>query len=286
MASAAGAVAAWANPSLSQSSQRELVVANGADITNFSPIRFGGPNGAVINELYDPILFMNNDGSPRPAIAESWETAEDGLSVTLLLREAYFHSGRKVTAEDIKYTIAKYQDPALGGNLTQLGVTTVDVIDEKTCKINFSQKLPGIFGVLSATYVLDPDRFDQVAKQDAGSGPFTAAAWQPGVSITMDRFPKHWANDKISLDRITVQIIPDDAAAAASLQTGAVDLMLGAGSLALELLKDVPGIHIQWFSSAPRTHYLALNCSHPPLDNKLVREALSWAIDRQKVLQI
>jgi peptide/nickel transport system substrate-binding protein len=286
MASAAGAVAAWAKPSLSQSSQRELVVANGADITNFSPIRFGGPNGAVINELYDPILFMNNDGSPRPAIAESWETADDGLSVTLHLREAYFHSGRKVTAEDIKYTIAKYQDPALGGNLTQLGVTTVDVIDEKTCKINFSQKLPGIFGVLSATYVLDPDRFDQVAKQDAGSGPFTATAWQPGVSITMDRFPKHWANDKVSLDRITVQIIPDDAAAAASLQTGAVDLMLGAGSLALELLKDVPGIHIQWFSSAPRTHYLALNCSHPPLDNKLVREAISWAIDRQKVLQI
>jgi peptide/nickel transport system substrate-binding protein len=287
IASAAGGVAAaWSWPAFSQTAQKELTVANGADITDFSPIRFGGANGAVINELYDPIVYMNADGSPRAAIAESWETAPDGLSVTLHLRDAAFHSGGKVTADAIKYTIGKYLDPALGGNLAQLGVVGVDVVDEKTAKINFKQKLPGIFGVLSATYVLDPDRFDQIAQKDAGSGPFEATAWQPGVAITMDRFAKHWANDKVSLDRIVIKVISDDSAAAASLQTGAVDLMLGAGSLALELLKDTPGIHIQWVTSAPRTHYLAINCSRSPLNNKLVREAISWAIDREKILQI
>jgi peptide/nickel transport system substrate-binding protein len=284
--SAAGVTAVWSLSALAQSAQKELIVANGADVTNFSPIRFGGPNGAIINELYDPIVYMNDDGSPRAAAAESWEIAPDGLSITLHLRDSTFHSGKAVTADAIKYTIGKYLAPDLGGNLQQLGITGVDVIDAKTAKINFKNKLPGIFGVLSATYVLDPDRFDNVAQQDAGSGPFQMSNWQPGVAITMDRFDKHWANDKVSLDRITVKVIADDAAAAASLQTGAVDLVLTAGSLALQLLQGVPGIHVQWITSAPRTHYLALNCTHPPLDNKLVREAISWAIDRQKILQV
>ncbi|MBS7696793.1 MULTISPECIES: ABC transporter substrate-binding protein [unclassified Chelatococcus] len=266
----------------------ELVLAQGADPLGFNPTRFSAPNTSYLHQLYDTLVEIGPDGQPRPSLAESWERSADGLSVTFKLRPAKFHSGRPLTAQDVVYSVRYHLDPANAANLLARlsAVKDVEALDDRTVKLTLSSLAPGLYDLLSALFILDEKAVVNMAQQDAGSGPFIMKSWTPGVSYTMERFADHWSNDRTKPDRITVRIVPDDAAGAALLQTRAVDVLYTAGPLALAQLKDAAGTKIERIKRAPRSHYLALNTSRAPLDNKLVRQAISHAINRDMIASV
>lgn len=273
---------------LAKDKATELVLAQGADPLGFNPTRFSAPNTSYLHQLYDTLVRIGPDGQPQPGLATSWERSPDGLSVTFKLRDAKFHSGRPLKAADVAYSVRYHLEQANGANLLArlASIKGVEAVDERTVRLDLSSLTPGLYDLLGALFILDEKAVGDMAQHDAGSGPFVMSKWTPGVSYTMDRFADHWANDKTKLDRITVRIVPDDAAGAALLQTGGVDVLYTAGPLALAQLKDAAGIKIDRIKRAPRTQYLALNTSRAPLDNKLVRQAISHAINREMITSV
>jgi len=266
----------------------ELRIAQGADPLGFDPTRFATGNQVFLHQLYDTLVALDDKGVPQPVLAESFVRSPDGLSVRFRLREARFHTGRAVTAEDVAFTITRYQTERVGANLLprMRAITGVRVIDERSFDITLSAATPGLFDLLGAVFIQNRDVIEQMNRTDAGSGPFVLREWRPGVSFTMERFAQHWRNDRTVPDRITVRIISDEAAAAAALRTGAVDLVLLSGLLAEQQLRGVQGVRVERPGTAPKTHYLMINTARPPLDNALLRQAISRAIDRRKIAEI
>lgn len=285
---AIGLMLASTVPGMAQDQVSRLVLAQGADPLGFNPTRFSAPNTSYLHQLYDTLVKTGPDGKPVPGLAQEWERSEDGLTITFKLREAVFHSGRPVTAADVVYSVGYHLDEANGANLLSRlkAVTNAVAIDDQTLELTLASLTPGIYDLLGAMFILDEENVDAMAQQDAGSGPFTMIDWRPGVSYTMERFADHWSNEQTSLDQIVVRIVPDDASAAALLQTEEVDVLYTAGPLALAQLENASDIKVERIETAPRTHYLALNTSRPPLDNKLVRQAISHAINRELVGEI
>jgi len=266
----------------------ELIVSQGVDPIGFDPTRFATGNHVFLHQLYDTLVTLGPDGDPRAALAESWQRSPDGLTVTFRLREARFHTGRAITAEDVVFTIERYQTERVGANLLprMRSIRQVRAVDPRTVELTLGDLMPGLFDLLGAVFIQNRDAIDTMNRTAAGSGPYVLREWRPGVQFTMERFAQHWRNDQTLLNRIVVRTIPDESAAAAALQTGAVDLLLTTGALAETQLRDRPGIRIERPQASPRSFYLMINTARPPFEKLEIRQAISRAIDRRRIAEI
>lgn len=265
-----------------------LVVAQGSDPQTFDPTQFATGNQSFMYQLYDPLVLLDSDGNPVPRLATSWTRSDDELSVTFTLRAATFHSGRPVTAQDVVDTFAYYETPEVGANLLErlAPITSVEATDDSTVVMHLSSPTPGLFDLLSTFFILDSGAMDSLSTTDAGSGPFMIEKRTPGVGFTMKKFDNHYLAADIAISTIEVKVISDSIAASGALQTGEVDLLLETDPLVAEQFKSAAGFKVERPDAAPITAYLMLNVSVAPLDNKLVRQALAYAIDRQKIADI
>lgn len=264
-----------------------LVVGQPVDVINLDPTQLPNGNYVFIRQVYDSLIVMDDAGQPHPNLASSFEQSEDGLTVTFKLRDAKFHSGRAVTAEDVVASFARYVDPAVGANLGErLGGITVSAVDEKTVEFKLDSINPGFLTLVSAVFIMDKDKLGDFASSDAGSGPFAVTDWIPGQSLTMTKFADYWDPAKTTLDGIDVRILPDMSAAAGELETGGIDIILNSDQTTAGDFENRPEFHVAHLDRSPRTMYMLPNVTRPPLDNKLVRQALNYAIDRQKIAEI
>lgn len=274
---------------LSSAAAADLVVSQGAEPLSFDPTQFATGNHVFLHQLYDALVVLAPDGTPQPALAESWERSADGLTVRFTLKQgAKFHSGRAITSDDVAFTIKRYLTEEVGANLMERmeSFTGVNVIDAQTFEITLSSPTPGLFDLLSAVFIQDSEAIDGIAKTDAGSGPYELTAYEPGVSFVMTKVSGHWRATASGPDTITVKILPDEGSAAAALQAGQVDLMLQASAQTADNLDGVAGVTVVRSDAAPITYYLMANTERGALANQEFRLALQRSIDRQAIADI
>jgi len=278
-------VGAAASLQIGHAHAARLTVAQGAEPLSFDPTQFATGNHVLLHQLYDTLVRLGPDGKPVPALATTWTLTEDGLKARFTLRDARFHSGRPVTAEDVVFTIRRYLTPSVGANLLgrMRSFAGATALDDKTVEIQLSAPTPGLFDLLGAIFIQDSSVIDRLARQDAGSGPYRLTAFQPGVSFVMTRYAEHWNSAVTGPDSITVRIIPDQRSAAAALRAGQIDLMLSASAQQAKDLEGVAGISVWRSDAAPTSYYLMANTSRGPLGNRDFRKALQRAIDRQAI---
>ena len=117
----------------------KIVYAQTIDIFRFDPYDLAIGNFAMLNTVYDPIVHVDADSVPQPWLAKSWEFNADGTALTLHLQEGVkFHSGREMTAADVKWTIEQYQDPANAAIVQKSAmlITGMEVADPHTLVLN------------------------------------------------------------------------------------------------------------------------------------------------------
>jgi peptide/nickel transport system substrate-binding protein len=277
--------AAW---SVNAARAADLIIAQGTEPISFDPSQFATGNQVFLHQLYDSLVDIGADGKPTPALAESWQRSDDGLTVTFRLRAAKFHTGRVITADDVAFTIKRYLDPQVGANLGERmgSITDVKAVDPQTVQLTLSSLTPGLFDLLSAVFIQNKDEIGNIAREDVGSGPYKLSDFQPGVSFTMTRFADSWRNDQTKPDNIVIRIIPDEASAAEALRAGSVDVLLQTGALTAKNLKGTDGINIWRPDTAPVTYYLMANTTHGPLANQLFRQAIEHSIDRKTIADV
>ena len=169
-----------------------------------------------------PLLY-DDEYNPMPYLAESWEVADDGLSVTLHLVEgAVFHDGEAITSEDVAFSIQTTQAnhpfrPMFAP------VTSVDTPDEHTAVINLSHPHPAILMAMSPGLLpiipehifndgQDMPTHPRNTEDFVGSGPFRLTEYVAGTIIRMERFDDFFIEDTPCLDEIVMEITPDPAA--------------------------------------------------------------------------
>ena len=300
--------------------KRTLVVAWDSDVDSLDPAVFKSQGGyvTVANIMDAPIMWKVRpmDGKPGlfrsvpaewdPHLAESWTMEDNGATMVFKIRRGMkFPSGRLINAPAFKYSFDRgLLSPGymklIFPTLIQVSAPEQFVVrDDYTFAINMKTASPmGLDTVaLSNNAILDPDEVKAHAtKEDpwatewlkrntASIGPYTLVKNEPGVEIVMEATPNYW-RPKPYFERVVLKLVPNEADRVLLLKRKAVDLVAGRPGLSPKNVKALEGEAGLKVFSVPDTtcHYLCMNEKKPPFDNKLVRQAVNYAIPIQAIL--
>jgi peptide/nickel transport system substrate-binding protein len=250
------------------------------------------PSAAISEILYgnvfEGLVQFAADGSVVPKLASSWEVSDDGLSYTFHLeRGVRFHDQSPFDAAAVKFSLDRALAPgSVNPQKSRLAkIRAVDLIDPFTVRILLNQRSGGLLQSLAwgAFVMVSPPTAATNAVRPIGTGPFRFAEWRRGDSITLVRSAGYWGRPA-ALGEATFTFIADPTAAYAALMAGDVDAFSSypAPESFAQFAAD-PRFAVFAGTTEMET-ILALNHRVPPLDNLLVRRAISYALDRHAII--
>ena len=226
-----------------------------------------------------------------PDLAQSWRTVDPKTYEFTLRPGVKFHSGREVTAEDVKYSIERLFDPKVNAPLkSYLGpVDHVQVVDAHTARVVMKDAFAPLVSVLAdtrPTAIVDRDvveKHGDLKNADGGSGPFSLVEYTPDVRVVLQKNPAYHEQGKPYLDQIEFRIIPDESARLAAIRSGEVDMTILKDPKNAKLVSGDQNVHLFevpsfWREATP------FNVAHPQLKDPRVRLAISYATDRQEMI--
>jgi peptide/nickel transport system substrate-binding protein len=242
--------------------------------------------GTLYNALYD---FAGEDPTlARPQLAESDEETETTLTVTLR-QGVMFHNGREFVAQDVVDNIARAQDESIGHYLAAYFGPTIDgteVIDQYTVTITYTTPYALKREDLAALFILPKEAMADIATNPVGTGPFKFVSFAPGDRLELTRFDDYFEEGLPYLDGVTVRVLPDAQARVANLQSGDVRLIEGLAEADVSRLTEDSALQVAHTIEGGTWRTVVLNTRREPLDNTLVRQALSYSLDREKINQL
>src|SRR5713226_2376087 len=295
---AAGAAAALPggipSPAHSQGTQkRELVVAQGGDVAQFDPHMSTSSNDIRISfNLFDNLTNRRPDGKLAPGLATEWKLQGQTTWVFKLRQGVKWHNGDPFSSADAKFSIERTYDPNTKTRVNTV-FTTVDRIeapDPATLIIHTKKPDPllparlGFYGgqIVPKKYLdaVGPDTFNQ---KPVGTGPVRFVSWTKDDRVVLEANPDYWGG-RVDFDRLIVRALPEMAPRVAALLKGEVDLITQVPPDQGERVKANAGTLVSG-ALYGGLYVLAVNSKRPPLDNPLVKQALSLAIDRETIVK-
>jgi peptide/nickel transport system substrate-binding protein len=191
-------------------------------------------------------------GDNTPSLAESWTQSKDGLVYEFVLRKnARFHNGDPVTAEDVKFSFDRYKGAA--AKLLHDRVREVQIVDPGRVRFHLKEPWPDFMtfygtSATGAAWIVPKKYVEKVGddgfkKAPIGAGPYRVVSFTPGVELVMEAFEGYWRKVP-SVKRLVFRSMPDEATRAAALKAGDVDIVyLLSGPLAEEV-KRTPGLRL------------------------------------------
>ena len=278
-----------------------LVVGLVAEPVNLDPPQVTDLNSNRVSRRIAETLVAFGDESTKiiPWLAESWTISKDGLWYTFKLRKGVkFHDGTPLDAEAVKFSIERQFNPEHPAN--KLGkypfagyffgnVKAVEVMDDTTVRFVLKEPRASFLAVLAAgaASIVSPTAARKwgadYALNPVGTGPFRYVSWQRGQQVVLEKNPDYWRGP-VKVDRVIYRSIVEDQARLTELLTGAIDVIVGVppdyvaqleGSPKVNILKQV-GAHV-W--------YLGINNQKKPFDDKRVRQALNYAVNKDAIVK-
>ncbi len=245
-------------------------------------------------QTFETLFFFNDFGELEPRLAESYEVGEDGMTYIVHLRkDVKFHNGQTMTAEDVAWSL----DYALkSGPYTQkrTNLTNFDsatVIDDHTVEIKSMDKSASFFSNISIYgYILSKDEF--LAAETAGNlgiewvpygtGPYTVTSYNPDAEIKLESFADYYRG-KARIDKINYQILADNNTITVAFESGELDFIV-VPTASWGIISANNNFN-SYLSPTNHTSFFHINIhNNDALSNKLVRQALSYAIDRESMV--
>lgn len=241
--------------------------------------------------MYDTLVWLDENEQPQPGLAESWEVAPDGLSVTFRLRQGVkFHDGTPFNAEAVKFNYDRMLDPAFNSrNLSIFApiIAGVDVVDEYTVRFNLKRIDVNFLPEVSwSSMMVSPAAVKlhgaDFAANPVGTGPFKFLAFEPDSHLELVRNEEYWGG-RPYLDGVMVRVIPEAATRLIELEAGNLDVVytIPAKDYARLVAAGIPVER----RKTPSFQMLALNLAKEPTSGLAVRQAIAQAVDRDVIIQ-
>ena len=264
-----------------------LTMSMGNDFVSFHPF-YDITNDDFRPQIYEPVIRISDDGDFEPWLAESWDMADDGLSITLHLRHGVmFHNGREMTADDVVWSVDLARDASIGHHLSDRfqTCTGAEKIDDYTVKVNYSERTASQLDGLARLWMFPKEALDTIETVPVGTGPFKFVEWIPGDSLTLERFDDYWQEGLPYLDKIVVKPIPDAQAQLVNLRSDSIDALMYVPLSEKSALAAEDGIDVG--ESPPGFGFYAfiMNINQPPFDDVRVRQAFQYAINRDEIAE-
>ncbi|MFG1281466.1 ABC transporter substrate-binding protein [Xanthobacter autotrophicus] len=259
------------------------------------------PTQVVAGNIFDGLVTYGFDLKPAPQLAESWEVASDGLTITFHLRKGVtWHDGKPFTASDVKWSLENVWKTIHPRNKALFeNVSAVEKPDDHTVVLKFSKPSLPIFSVLNGVGapILPKHLYEGTDilnnpynNKPVGTGPFVFKEWRKGEYLVLERNPAYWDAGKPYLDKLVFRVIPDAAARAAAIEKGEVQYapFNPVPFRDVERLAALPNLKVEtrgyeWLSPVL---YFDLNVENPYLKDVRVRQAIAHAVDKAALAKV
>lgn len=307
-------ILALSAPVGAQDTGSTLIVTSLSDFGTLDPaIGYDTYNWPMEALVYRGLMTYDEDLTTLiPALAESYTVSDDGLIYTFILRDGIvFSDGTPIKAEDVKYSYERILNPAtaspgafmfemlvgarefMDGSAEE--VSGIRLVDDRTVEMTltypewtFLKRTALNFGAIVSRAHVEATGED-FPRQPMGAGPFMMESWESGLKAVFVRNPNYYREGYPKVDRIEVNIGVDAAVGVLRVEAGEADTMLDwlpPGDYPRISADAALADNLVPLGAFPHVSYITLDWQEEPLNNPLVRQALSLAIDRERLAQI
>jgi peptide/nickel transport system substrate-binding protein len=299
-----------------------LVVAIPGDIKRTDPALIDDSNTSyVMQNVMEGLVSLKpgTTGELDPALAESWELSDDGLTYTFKIRQGVkFHDGTDVDAAAVKYNYDRwlnfptelqdysyYAGAVFGGYGDGSNIAATDAPDASTFTITLKSPVSSFllsqtltpFTISSPTAlkagkadntVLDVTQIPYAQGGDGsmvGTGPYKFKSWTLGDNVTIEKNPDYWNADKAGyLDEIVFKPVAEEAQRLNGLTTGEIDLAQTIAPIDIAAVEGNPDLQVIDRGQSCNLFHLGLNHTYKLTGNPKIREAIAYAINKQALI--
>ena len=282
-----GCAKAASSPSSGGSGQKSVTIGMPTDILLAQIMRQGN------NQVFRSLVFdslMNLDLSteqPQPSLATSWQWNADKTRLTVNLRDdVRYHTGRAFGPDDVIFSIKKVQDPNSGAQTAPIAqkITAMTASGPHQVTFVLAEPMSDFFDLLAITPMVDSETFSGIASgtRVVGTGPFTWKSWTPGTSLELGRNDHYWQQGKPFIDSILIRVYSSSQAMLAAVQSGEI-------TMAYQIVpRDAATIatgSYRMYTTAPQFSdwYVGVNVTAPPFTDIRARQAVAYALDRDRI---
>ena len=265
--------------------ENTLRVAMATEIDSLDPFKMtAGDTETIMDQVFDGLFDVDTDGSLIPDLAESYSISEDGKTYDFKLKkDVYFHDGKKFGAEDVLYTY-----DAMAGLTSKEPLSSkfaiidkIDVIDDLNIRVHLKERQNG-FIYLTLRPIVEKDYKDNGTKP-IGTGPYEFVSYTPGEGLKLKKFNDYHKKDHIAhFENLEVIRITDRQTMIMALKNKDLDLADRISAEEADQLKDVCTVN-----NFPQNlvQVMGLNNDFKAFQDKNVRLALNYAIDRDEIIE-
>lgn len=281
------------------SSKDSITVSLGGSVTTLDPVSTNlAVNQMLGNVCMSTLVDFDEDWNVIPNVAESWKISEDGLTYTFTLRDdVYFHSGDKCTAEDVVFSV----DRCINSSFTQTDWMYCDgaeALSENQVALHLNTAYTPFICIIAKTLFIHNQSYyeeylaaghtDEEYQMDLdGTGPYKFVEYNDGVSIEFEAFEDYFKGEA-PIKHWYGKIITDDNAREIAIESGEIDLIETHTSVPasnLPLLQQADGVVVET-TNFEKVGSIPINTEIEPFNNKLVRQAMAYAIDYDWLIEV
>ena len=249
--------------------------------------------------IFDPIAIVAADGSVQPYLCQSITPNSTYTVWTFKLRPGImFHDGTPLDSAALANHFQHVLHSPFSATSPFNTVSNIVQPDSLTVTLQLASpwvSLPAFLtGAISTQegFVVAPSMLNDPngAQNPVGTGPFIFVSWEPGSHLVVRRNPHYWQKGLPYLSQITFSPIVDDTSRLQSLQAGTLDLIQMSGPLEIDQMMNASSLNVITNVKPPPIEpsqsFILLNTKQPPLDDLRIRQALAYATDQQRVIQV
>lgn len=247
----------------------------------------------VFQSLYNTLIDINENLEFVPELAKKWEVSDDGKTYTFELQEGVvFQDGTPFNAKAVKFNFERMLDPKLASpRKSEINlVTEVKAVDEYTVKVTLERPYAPFLSVLTdrAGMMVSPTAVKESGKDfpnnPVGTGPYKFDERVQQDFIKLTRFEDYWT-EKPEIKNVVYKPYPDGNSRVTNLISGKLDIVNQIPFKDIDKVKDASNLNVS-VKDGLGFQGLMLNTDKPPFDNKKVRQALNYVIDREAIAKV
>jgi len=275
--------------------QKTVTVAVGIDPTSIDPHKIsGGGDYQFFNHVFEGLYGHDNAGNLAPELAISHEVNADGSAYTFKLRPGVkFHNGEAFTAEDVRYSWQRANDPETRNPRAAIltrNIVDVEVVDDMTVRLKLKAPDASLLENLGEYfYIVDKTTLEKVGgeafgRQPIGTGPYRFVSRSIKENMVLEAYPQHWGKVP-KIDRLVMRVVSDPQTRIAMIRAGEVDAIVAVPPQVAKQLESDPNLNLVVAESFQNI-FILLNtrAAHGQFADPRVRRALNHAIDRKTLI--
>ncbi len=289
VSNAAGQTAAAA----SNNGKTDLVVAMPDDLTTFDPVGTSAmADMSILKLLYLRLYTRDENQQPVPQLCEEYTKPSDTEHLFKIYEGVKFEDGTEVTAEDVAYCLNRAHESAIFATLMK-SVEKIEAVDNYTVKITTSGAAPELLVALShsGTCILPKSYVEQAVASGNWNEPVCSAQYTLGVrslgdSVVIKKNENYFDEETAAKNTsITFKYVPEASSRTVMVQTGEADVNYRFNTTEYDLVSADPNVELH-STSGTVIQYFGMSVDKAPFDNKLVRQAVEYAINREDVMEV